>query len=128
MVEQTFEQFLKKERERLTKARDGALAKRADVDANIAAIDAEFVAIDAYEAAKQGLAPGVRKRGKRRTGVRDEVLAVVKKHPHGITRGELLRAMGAKGNKSEEQSISNALAALKKMSKVEAKDGRYRSV
>ena len=38
---------------------------------------------------------------------------------------ESLQAMGAKGNKSYEQSASNALSALKKAGHVNSKDGKY---
>ena len=64
----------------------------------------------------EGGAPAAAPRatGTRRTGIRDEVLAQVKAHPKGITRSEMLIAMNVKGEKSGEQSVSNALAALKK--------------
>ena len=64
---------------------------------------------------------------KRRTGIRDEVLAQVKAHPNGITRSEMLVAMNVKGNKSGEQSVSNALAALKKAGTITLADGVYKT-
>lgn len=69
----------------------------------------------------------VRGSGKRRTGIRDDVLEHVTKAKDGITRADLLEQMGAKGDKSSEQSISNALAALKKQGTVTLNDGVYRS-
>ena len=42
------------------------------------------------------------------------IRALIAEHPDGLTRGELLPAMNAHGDKAAEQSISNALAALKK--------------
>ena len=126
MAAQTFEQFINKERDRLTKDREDALAKRAELDASIAAIDTEFAAIEAYEAAKLGKAPRGKKGGTRRSGRRQEVLAVIKKHPQGITPSALKEALGAT-NKSSQQSVSNALSALKRNSQVTAKGGIYKA-
>jgi hypothetical protein len=33
--------------------------------------------------------------------------------------------MGVKGNRSAEQSVSNALSALKKSEKVDSREGKY---
>ena len=87
---QTFEGFIEKERARLQKSREDTLAKRAKLDEELAKIDQELLAIDAYEAAKQGKLPTATRStssGKRRTGIRDDVLAVVKKNPNGIAFG-----------------------------------------
>lgn len=126
-AEQTFEQFIAGERDHLTKAHADAKSTRAELDARIAAIETELRAIDAYEAAKRRKVSRRRKSGTRRTGRRAEVLAAVRQHPEGISRGDLLAAMGASGNTAEEQAISNALAALKKASKLEIKDGKYQA-
>lgn len=64
--------------------------------------------------------------GTRRTGIRDEVLSMVKANP-GITRSTLLDKMNARGDKSAEQSISNALAALKKAGTITADGGAYKA-
>lgn len=66
----------------------------------------------------------IRATGTRRTGIREEVLAAVKATP-GITRADLLEKMDAKGNKSAEQSVSNALAALKKAGTITGENGSY---
>lgn len=127
MPEQTFEQFVKKERDRLAKAREDALAKRAEIDARITAVDTELAAIDAYEAAKLSKpARSTRKTGSRRSGVRQEVLAEVKNHPGGVTPAAIKEALGAT-DKSARQSVSNALAALKRTKHVTAKDGLYKA-
>lgn len=60
----------------------------------------------------------------RRSGVRAEVKALVKKHP-GITRADILDKLDAKGEKKAEQSISNALANLKKAGEITLTDGQY---
>ena len=126
MPEQTFEQFVKKERDRLTKAREDALAKRAEIDARITAVDTELAAIDAYEAAKRGKPARAKKTGGRRSGVRQNVLAEIKKHPGGISPAAIKEALGATDT-SARQSVSNALAALKRNSEVVAKDGVYKA-
>lgn len=43
----------------------------------------------------------------------------------GVRRGGLIDALNVKGNKSAEQSVSNALAALKKSGAVAHRDGKY---
>jgi hypothetical protein len=64
--------------------------------------------------------------GTRRAGIRDEVLTAVKNAgTDGISRATLLEQFNAKGDKSAEQSISNALSALKKAGTIDAKDGNY---
>ncbi len=60
----------------------------------------------------------------RRSGVRDSVLAEIKKHPGGISRADLLAAMGATDDKAQ-QSISNAVAALKKNDEIISEQGHY---
>jgi hypothetical protein len=42
-----------------------------------------------------------------------------------MTRGDILQAMGLKGNKGGERSVSNALTALKQAKRVTAKDRKY---
>jgi hypothetical protein len=144
MAEQSFSSFVTKERNRLTKLRNAAEARKTAADAELMQIENEFKAISAYETAKQGRpapkksakspkSPKVAKVAKvakgpkrvRRAGRRVEVLAAINKSADGATRADLLVALKAKGNKSDEQSVSNALAALKKTGKVAAKGGRY---
>ncbi|MFG6542642.1 hypothetical protein [Sulfitobacter sp. M22298] len=60
----------------------------------------------------------------RRSGVRDSVLAEIKKHPNGISRADLLEAMGATDTKAQ-QSVSNAVAALKKADEIATEQGHY---
>ena len=60
----------------------------------------------------------------RRSGVRDSVLAEIKKHPQGISRQALLDAMGATDTKAQ-QSVSNAVSALKKSGTITGEDGHY---
>jgi hypothetical protein len=128
----TFETFIEKERERLSKKREGAMTKLQEAENEIAEVERELAAIGAYEAAKAGKLPAAR-RG-RTSGVRaargsrqGAVLDLLSKSTSGMTRGEILEAMGLKGDKSGEQSVSNALNNLKKAKKVSSKDGRYQA-
>lgn len=123
---ENFQQFIDKERQRLTNERQKLLDQKAELDNKIAAIDQEMKAIDAYERAKTGKTT-TRTSGKRRSGVRDDVLKHVKSHPQGIARAALLEEMGVKGDRSGEQSVSNALAALKKSGAITAQDGVYKA-
>jgi hypothetical protein len=52
--------------------------------------------------------------GKRRKGIKNDVLATVKANADGIKKADILIAMDAKGDKSFENSISNALTSMKK--------------
>ena len=66
-------------------------------------------------------------KGTRRAGIRQEVLsAIAKSGKKGMTRGELIAQFKAKDH-SFKQSISNALAALKKQKQVKAASGVYRT-
>jgi len=66
--------------------------------------------------------------GKRRTGIRLEVLNIIKQNPKGIARAGILDGLSAKGDNAAEQSVSNALSALKKAGTITAKDGLYKVV
>lgn len=78
-----------------------------------------------YSLVKGGPTAAPRKSGGRRSGIRDEVLAQVKAHPDGITRADMLVTMNVRGDRSGEQSVSNALSALKKAGTITADDGVY---
>ena len=136
----TFSSFISKERARLDKARKEALANKAAVDKEIQSIERELTALAAYQQAKGApvkRAAGTRGSGKRAPGTgarratgrrgekRQAVLDLIQKNPVGLSRGEILAQMGVKGNKSAEQSVSNALSALKKSDKVNSREGKY---
>lgn len=65
--------------------------------------------------------------GKRRSGIRTDILNIIKKHPNGIARADIINELDAKGDKAAEQSVSNALSALKKQGQVTNEDGNYRA-
>ena len=124
---ETFEAFVSKERKRLSKERDAALERKNRAEQDIKHIDRELKAITAYEVAKRGGTSKVdtKRGGTRRVGIRAEVLAVIKKHPDGINRADILYTMHAKGDRAFEGSVSNALAALKKKGLITNSDGQY---
>ena len=124
----TLEAVVARERERLTEKRTELQAQQRELTKQLAEIDREFIAVNAYEAAKKGKpvsigsATGSRApRGQRQT----DIIGVLRAHPAGVTRGDILEALGEKGNKSGEQSISNALNNMKKAGKINLADGKY---
>ncbi len=127
---QTFETYIASERERLTKEREEARAEIEAAQEKLAAIDTEMRAIAAYEAAKKGkpatATEGEKKpRKPRETGKRQEVFKLVEEYPDGVSVGELRDKLGIKGDKAGEQSLSNALSALKRSGQITLVDGRY---
>jgi hypothetical protein len=67
------------------------------------------------------------RKGARRTGIRQDVLAAIAASgKKGMTRGDLIGEFGAK-DKAFQQSISNALVALKKQKQVKATGGVYKA-
>lgn len=132
--EDTFESFVSRERERLNQAREDAMNRRQEIENELSDIERELQAISAYELAKQGRLnlDGANKRhqssGNRRPregGRRDQILQLLRDAGDGLTRGDIIDRLGVKGDKGQEQSISNALSALKKQNAVGAKGGRY---
>jgi hypothetical protein len=123
---ETFQAFMKRERTRLQKARDKAAQKKAEVDQELEALERELTAIEAYDKATRGKAKPVPKRARSRRGEkRQAILDLVNQHPDGLSRGEILNLIGVKGDKSGEQSVSNALSALTKQNQLGKKDGKY---
>ena len=120
-------------RDQYTAEREKVLAERKQFDDRLADIDAELDKIDSYfnprrEPEPKNVRvprPGARK--PRKAGVRDEVLAKIAANADGISRKELLAAMGAT-EKAQEQSISNAVSALKKDGKISGDQGHYKAV
>jgi hypothetical protein len=131
----TFKSFVSRERSRLTRARDSALNRKNKLDQELSEIETELSAIEAYEQAKKKAprkpAAGRGRRPAAKTGrraprgeKRRSVLELIQKS-NGLTRGEILSTLGVKGDKSAEQSVSNALTALKKQNLVVSKDRKY---
>jgi hypothetical protein len=123
---ENFATMVDKERERLRRALEELRAKEEELQAQRATIETELEALETYEAARSGKTRKLKAASGGPRGSRQQsVLKLVAKYKKGIGRGDILQAMGLKGNKSGEQSVSNALSALKKAKKVTAKDGKY---
>ncbi len=131
----TFKSFVSRERSRLTRARDSALNRKNKLDQELSEIENELSAIEAYEQAKKKAPRKAAGRGGRRPSAktgrraprgekRRSVLELIQKS-NGLTRGEILSTLGVKGDKSAEQSVSNALTALKKQNLVVSRDRKY---
>jgi len=127
----TLADVILRDRERLRKEREAIFTQQQELEQKLETINNEMRAIDAYEAAKAGKQAAPRQHrkspGSRRTGIRDDVLKVLSDNPDGLSRGDILEKMGVKDDKSATASVSQALTALSKASKV-TKDGRiYRA-
>ena len=121
-----------RQRERLTKTRNDVQGKIAKLQGQLAEIDRSFAAVLAYEQTLAGKLPvpalSKRQRSAKPAGrgeKQEEVLRVIEQQPSGMTRGEVIAAIGVKGSKSGAQSVSNALTALKKAGKIASTDGKW---
>lgn len=128
-----FATYIQSERDRLNTLRATALEARAEIDDSLAAIDREFAAIDAYEAAKTGKTQAPAKKGSvpraRRGSRREGIVNALRAAPLGLMRSEITTALGVKGDKAGEMSVSNALTALKKAGAVQRQEnGRWTTV
>lgn len=125
MAVATFEEMVSQERQRLdSQITDIEIRQRA-LQEELALVKRELAALDAYEAAKRGTPRRAAGSRAPRVSRRDAILAAIKQHANGISRGDLLEAMGLRGNKAGEQSVSNALNNLKKAGTVISSDGKY---
>lgn len=118
------------ERERLAAAKAELLQDRQLIDERIANIDDEMRAISAYEAAKLGKTAKPARVGttRARRGSRREALLELIRQSDGLSRGEILDALGLKGDKSGEMSVSNALTAMIKHNAIYRHGGKYHAV
>jgi hypothetical protein len=133
MSDGNFADYINRERDRLHAEREAVITQQRELDQRLAEINREFQAVDAYEAAKSGKAPARQsaprggggmqraRRGSKREGILDAIKSAV----GGLSRGELLQALGLKGDKSGEMSVSNALTALTKGNQVRRDGGKY---
>ena len=123
----SFATMIGKERDRLSKELENIRSQEENLRTKGAAIEHELAALDAYEAAKSGKFKRAATPRAPRGSRQSSVLELIAKHKGGIARGDILHAMHLKGNKGGEQSVSNALSALKKANKITSKDGKYRA-
>ena len=126
---QNFAEMIQKERERLTKLSEDYHAQIADLQSKLSDIHLEMRAITAYEQAKTDKPARAPKASKGirapRGAKREELLALIRQHP-GIARGAIIEQLGVKGDKGQEQGISNALSVMRKAGTITADDGKYR--
>jgi hypothetical protein len=135
MSDQRFADVMRDERQRLNQEREAVFNQQHELENKLAAINREMDAIDAYEAAKTGKQmPAVRQARSgggrtraRRGSKREQLLELIRQHPDGLARKDILDRMGLKGDKSGEMSVSNALTALTKSNQVARHEGKYRS-
>ena len=123
---------INRQRERLTKKRDEVRAKIEELHGQLAEIDRQFAAVLAYEKTLAGELPdpAASKRRQsakptRRGEKQAQVLHAIGQQAGGMTRGEVIDALGVKGSKPGAQSVSNALTALKKADKIASMDGKW---
>jgi hypothetical protein len=133
MAEERFAEFVARERERLHGEREAVLVSQRELEAKLAGIDRELSALDAYEATKSGkpalTQPRARAPRARRHGRREKVLEVIRQHPDGLARKDILERMGLRGDKSAEMAVSNALTALAKANQIRrGEDRKYMPV
>jgi hypothetical protein len=123
---ENFATLVDKERERLRKALEDLRAKQDELQAQRATIETELDALETYEAARSGKIRRSKVASRApRSSRQQSVLELIAKFKKGMGRGDIIQAMGLKGNKAGEQSVSNALTVLKKAKKVTAKEGNY---
>jgi len=122
----TLLEFMTQERVRLGKARADAQAKLAQAQQEIADIDRHLEAIDDYFKKVGTGKKTTTERRPREKGKRAEVLNAVAQSPEGMTRADVLQAFNAT-DKPQIQSVSNALAALKKSGQLIQEGKLYRA-
>jgi type II secretory pathway component PulM len=133
MAEETFADYIERERQRLQAEREAVLTEQRQLEDKLAGINREFLALDAYESAKTGR-PVARTLTRshrpatiiaRRGSKREELLNLLQRYPD-LKRAEILDRMGLKGDKAGEMSVSNALTALTKSNQLVRSEGKYR--
>ena len=145
VVTMDFRTQVAEEKKRLSQQRRDTEKRIASLEAELSAaagemkgIDGELAAIEAYESATapaprkrrarkaEAPAPAKRTRRRRRVSRRAEIVAAIASFgAAGAGRADIIRTLDVKGDKSAEQSVSNALAALKKSGEVAHQDGKY---
>lgn len=126
-------QVLNEERQRLLEQLAELSRQMKTLDAQAAKLQIELNAIAAYESAKEGRTTLKKSKNLRRTstpqqGIRKIVLDIIASSGEGIKRGALLEQSGAKGDKTKEQSITNAASALKRKGFITLVNGLYKVV
>jgi len=121
-VAPTFDEMVLQERNRLNAQITDIEIRQRALQEEMALVKRELSALDAYETAKSGKTKSTKGR---RASRQDGILQLLQGNAGGMTRGGILEGLGLKGNKSSEQSISNALNNMKKAGKIAVRDGKY---
>lgn len=125
MAKTSLDDVMEKERTRLNEMRAEAQTRKAVIDEEIADIDRQLSYIAAYDNAKAGKKKSTTQRAPRSDGRRATLLQFINSQQDGVTRSDILTHLGVKGDKAQEQSVSNALSVLKKTGKIGQQNGRY---
>lgn len=126
-----FADYIATERSRLASRKQSIVDQQHQLTSELTAIDSELRAIVAYESAKTGKTSRSKSNGATHTrsprngSKRTEILNVVTANVDGMSRGDILNALGVKGDKSGEMSVSNALTALTKTQQLVRENGHY---
>lgn len=105
----------------IDEAKTAALANAEAAIAELNELGFNYHIVEGGRPSKTTSAPS----GKRRTGIRDEVLDVIKKAgAEGISRADLLARLDAT-DKADQQAVSNAVSALKKAGNIAGEKGIY---
>lgn len=123
-----FAAYIERERERVKTRKADLEGERNFIDRQIAELYRESAAIDAYERAKTGKPAArtePRQRRARRGDVTESVMNVI--GTNGPSRRvDIINALGVKGDKQGEMSVSNALTRLKNQGLIARQDdGRW---
>lgn len=113
------------ERTKLTARIDELVEQKLALDKQIEEVKSELRAIDAYVNAKQPKVKKVSTRKPRGTGLRQQILDLLKTKPHGLGRSAIIDELGIRGDKGKEQSVSNTLTLLKKKDELKLNNGVY---
>lgn len=119
----SLQEAIEKERERLRERLIELHGKKAELDSEIDAVNAELKAITAYENVRKPKERIRNTRAPRQTGMKQTIIDLLKTAP--LNRASIIDALGVRGDKSKEQTVSNTLANLKKKDEVKLKDGMY---
>jgi len=108
----------------LTKAKEDALERAQSAVKELNELGYNYRLVDNTSAPKPAASTP---RGTRRSGIRTTVLEAIQ-NSTGMSRADLLDHLNVKGDKAGEQSVSNALAALKKAGQIDNIDGTYQAI
>jgi uncharacterized protein (UPF0335 family) len=119
------QKLMEQERKTLTEQIEKLENEKAEIDKKIEEVHVSLSRIQAYFDA--GKPKKKVQRAPRKSGIRDQLKQIIASSPAGIQRADILKAMDATDDKAQ-QSVSNALQALKKAKAVISEGGLYKVV